>query len=120
MCRRLLYVALFITTSYSSHYLTQTQQQEEIRAMLTEINTFDLQLFEYAKTLLAYRLKFIPPTVLSIKTQLSLDSHMNTVVSEEVFAKHKDQCGALDSALDPEFKRKYLGIFQPPGHKGPF
>jgi hypothetical protein len=58
--------------------------------------------------------------VLSVKQQLGMDSHLNTVVSKAVFAEHKDQCAALDSTLTPEFKKKYVGIFQPPGHKGPF
>lgn len=88
--------------------------------MLKEINQYDLQLFAYAQSLMAYRLKFLSPTVESVKAQLGLDSHLNTVVSGEVYNKHKDQCAALDSQLSPEFKKKHIGIFQPPGHKGPF
>lgn len=105
---------LFITLHSLNH------SQEEIRVMLTEINQFDIQLFEYAQTLMAYRLKFIPPTVLSIKTQLHMDSHLNTVVSEEVFNQHSAHCNALDATISRADRRKYVGIFQPPGHKGPF
>lgn len=91
-----------------------------MRKILTEMNALDLELYEYAQTLMAYRLKFIPPTVLKVKAQLGLDSHLNTVVSKEIFEQKKDQCAALDSSLSPAFKKKYVGIFQPPGHKGPF
>jgi hypothetical protein len=94
--------------------------QDEIRTLLTEINKFDLELFAYAQSLMAYRLKFLAPTVESVKTQLGLDAHLNTVVSAEVFNQHKDQCAALDAQLSPEFRKKYVGVFQPPGHKGPF
>lgn len=96
-----------------------TSTQEEIRNVLTELNKYDIELFEYAQSLMAYRLKFIAPAVLSVKAGLGMDSHLNTVVSQEVFNKHHAQCAALDVKLSPELK-KHVGIFQPPGHKGPF
>lgn len=68
---------------------------------------------------MAYRLKFVAPAVQSVKSQLGMDSHLNTVVSREVFNKYHGQCAALDSVVSPDLK-KYIGIFQPPGHKGPF
>lgn len=87
---------------------------------MTEINKYDIELFEYAQSLMAYRLKFVAPTVENVKKQLGLDAHLNTVVSGDVYAQHKHQCAALDSKLDPDFRKRYVGIFQPPGHKGPF
>jgi hypothetical protein len=102
--------------------LTPTLAPDEatIRAQLTEINKYDIELLKYAETLLAYRLKFIPATVLSVKEILHLDSHQNTVVAPAVYDEHAGMCKALDSHLDANTKKQWVGIFQPPGHKGPF
>lgn len=94
--------------------------QEEIRRILTEINKYDIELFEYAQSLWAYRLKFISPLVLNIKKQLGLDSHMNTVSNTDIYNTNKNQCMLLDTTIKPKFRKEYIGIFQPPGHKGPF
>lgn len=69
-------------------------------------------------------LKLIPPLVERVKSELGLDSHLNTVVgsSHADFSKNLQQCSAAAaSTIDPRIIHKdFIGIFQPPGHKGPF
>ena len=45
---------------------------------------------------------------------------MNTVSNTEIYNTNKNQCMLLDSTIKPKFRKEYIGIFQPPGHKGPF
>ena len=66
-------------------------------------------------------LKLVPPIVEKVKSTLGLDSHLNTVVSQADLTKHLQQCSAAAAkTIDLTLHKEFIGIFQPPGHKGPF
>jgi len=100
--------------------------EEAVKKLLVEVNKYDLLLYEYAQELMAYRLKLIPPAVLGVKKQLGLDSHMNVVVLDpktqhsDHMRSIKNQCDAGNYPISGALKSQWVGIFQPPGHKGPF
>lgn len=64
------------------------------------MNKFDIELFEYIKSLAALRLK-----------------EMNAIID---LSAHKtgQQCSAIPMTLLIK-SRESFGVFQPPGHKGP-
>lgn len=106
--------------------------------ILREINKWDLMLWDYAQQLMAYRLKLIIPTINSaVKAELGLDSHRDSISLTTLhqhnhqsashtagLGKYIAQCKADKEELDKMMGKKgilhsKLGIFQPPGHKGP-
>ena len=132
------------------------REQEEIKIVLREINSWDLKLWDFAQGLMAYRLKLVGPAINhAVKAQLGLDEHRNSVSVAQVQQAHyaavaagKQKGASLASADVNEAKRQQqqqlvdqcradetrqraalgahgimsrsLGVFQPPGHKGPF
>lgn len=94
---------------------------------------------------MAYRLKLIPPAVEKVKGSLGLDPHRNSLaaggsttaiersrtsslrdegsgsgVTDRRYVEHLTRCRALKSEIPANLKLTAVGIFQPPGHKGPF
>jgi hypothetical protein len=73
---------------------------------LAEMNKFDLQLFEYAKSLVALRLmefkKIVETAAMDTPDNQGKSMHCKAVPGNFLVV-HKP----------------YFGVFQPPGHKGP-
>lgn len=78
--------------------------QSELRKQLIAMNAFDIELYQYAKDLVALRLKQLSP--------LSRDS------PEEEEKGAAETCSPLPMAFLSQ-QRQNFGVFQPPGHKGP-
>jgi hypothetical protein len=76
--------------------------EEAMRKLLAELNAWDLQLYSYAQSLAALRLK----EVQSIVEEATPD-HI-----------HHSKCTTNASRVVMEY-RKLFGVFQPAGHKGP-
>lgn len=78
-------------------------------------------MFDYAQSLMAYRLKLIVPMVNEVKRELGLNAHQNTLGSRELLIKQKQhkECDNLDFKLSTE-QKKNVGVIRPAGHKGPF
>lgn len=98
---------------------TLAPDEVEMRALLASINTYDLQLWDYAQSLLAYRLKFIAPIVDEVKKDLGLSVHSH--VSDRVQASPEDtqMCQTLTQEMTAQMKTE-IGVFRPPKRKGPF
>lgn len=93
--------------------------QSEVREELARINAYDLRLFDYAQSLMAYRLKLITPIVNDVKRDLGLNAHRNTVNANQLKeARNSGVCRDMEHTLTVE-QKKNIGIFRPPGHKGP-
>ncbi len=91
----------------------------EIRKELTEINSYDLRLWEYAQSLMALRLKMVVPIVNEVKRELGLNTHRNTLSAQDIKkAVDTGMCSSLDINLTAAQKKSF-GIVRPPGHKGP-
>lgn len=75
--------------------------------MLRKMNALDIQLFEYAQSLVALRLK----EVLSMVRSPAPPSHFPARVN-------KDQCVHGGLGVIHKYKNSF-GVFQPKGHKGP-
>ena len=124
--------------------------EADIRKELEVLNKLDIELVEYAKELLAKRLKFIPAMVLEVtnatfqksfsqdhtgniqdscgnfhrKPEANLDKQIHTYFLHLKLANRFAACDQSirsneykKSFMDPKYR---LGVFQPPGHKGPF
>jgi hypothetical protein len=99
--------------------------QDEIRTLLTDHNKFDLELYEYAQSLMALRIKFIGPMI----TVAHEEAHivpLSTSTMDPYLTVHSRQCPSFPEAthrnsmlLSAKYKSS-VGFFQPPGHKGPF
>lgn len=83
--------------------------EDEMKEVLRGINGLDLQLFEYAQSLAARRLREVPKLVWDV-------AHPSS--SPEAAARETNKCGANIQSLPPNLQRQ-LGIHQPPGHKAP-
>jgi hypothetical protein len=124
--------------------------ESEIANELKALNKFDLELFEFAKDLLAKRLKFVPSIVQEVTNTTLQDSfskdhsgnienvcgHYHIKPSGQfdkqihtyfLHLKMANRYAACDQSIrSNEYKRSYmdpryrLGVVQPPGHKGPF
>jgi hypothetical protein len=74
--------------------------------MLKSKNKLDIELFEYAKTLVAMRLELLR----SLMPDTTLEKSDNLKLSL--------QCSDLPSQFAREYHH-FFGASQPPGHKGP-
>lgn len=85
------------------------------------MNNYDLQLFDYAQSLMAYRLKLIVPIVNEVKKDLGLNAHQNALSVNDLKKKQQQhpECDNLDFRISDE-QKKSLGVIRPAGHKGPF
>merc|ERR1712146_295974 len=92
--------------------------EAEIKKLLTELNHWDIKLFEYAQSLLAYRLKFVLPVVDQVKMELGLSVHSHVAGRVQTSREDGEVCKARTMALPQELKKE-LGVFQPPKHKAP-
>eukprot|EP01035_Chromulina_nebulosa_P018315 gene18315-24002_t len=72
---------------------------------LARINRYDIELYEYALTLAAKRLKLIP---------IITDDITNNLTNE---LNHSIHCRRNKFPIE---LKESIGIFRPPGHKGPF
>lgn len=77
--------------------------EDDIKTLLKKMNYLDLQLWEYAQSLVAKRVKIIPKLVKEAKT---------------IAESYSGDCGKRVNNL-PRALREQLGIHQPPGHKAP-
>lgn len=77
----------------------------EITKKIEDMNALDIELYEFAKSMVAKRLKLIPSLVKKSTTASSNDS------------KLLKACQA--HARLPSSLKSSIGIFRPPGHKGP-
>lgn len=87
--------------------------QEELKQQLLEMNKYDIRLFEFAQSLMAYRLKLISPLVTDVNNYIANGD------SENYNKRVSQQCVLHNR---PEILRTYkndIGVFQPPGHKAP-
>ena len=82
--------------------------EADMKKLLGELNGLDLQLFEYAQSLAARRLREVPRLVWDI----------NHPASPSGATQLRNQCGAKIQRL-PQKLSSQLGIHQPPGHKAP-
>eukprot|EP01031_Cornospumella_fuschlensis_P027526 gene27526-33248_t len=82
--------------------------ETDLREQLRRLNTLDIQLFEYAQSLVALRLKEVLRMVQSPQPHTA---HIPIAVARK-------QC--IDEGLGVIHKyKRYFGVFQPKGHKGP-
>lgn len=82
--------------------------EAEMKEVLREINGLDLQLFEYAQSLAARRLREVPKLVWDV-------THSSSAIATTGGA---NKCGTKIQRL-PQALHQQLGIHQPPGHKAP-
>lgn len=87
------------------------------------MNALDLELYDYAKGLLAKRLKFIPELTLTVRKTSS-----KATATAQCGEFHRHYHPAMSSRSSPNMSplaalpgplRSHIGIFRPPGHKGP-
>lgn len=92
-----------------------------MKGVIREINGYDLQLWEYAQSLMAYRLKLVAPAISAVKRRLGIDLHQKFVDPGAARnAALLARCRGLQSSPSRQVQKRAIGIFQPPGHKGPF
>lgn len=96
--------------------------------ILREINKYDLQLYDFAMKLVNSRmhaLKSISRKSLISSTEVICDNGN----IEHVKPKYKYTANGMNSEHHPKISsnmmmskllKSYIGLFQPPGHKGPF
>eukprot|EP01038_Epipyxis_sp_PR26KG_P015316 gene15316-20641_t len=85
-----------------------TMNQEYVIRLLVQHNTYDLRLWEYAQSLVEYRLQFIQPIMKDISIQIHNRSKLL-----------RKECSEVSQPINHDMKQS-LGIFRPFGHKGPF
>ena len=78
-----------------------------MRELLKELNSLDVQLFDYAEKLAARRLREVPRLVWDV-------NHPESPIAD----KPRNECGVKIQHLPPNLSGQ-LGIHQPPGHKAP-
>jgi len=95
--------------------------EAQIKEELIKMNYYDLQLWDYAQSLMAYRLKLIVPMVQQVKKDLGLSAHQNVLSSKDLvkMSNKHDECNNLDFKLNAD-QKKNVGVIRPAGHKGPF
>jgi hypothetical protein len=89
-----------------------------VKATLTEMNKWDIMLYAYAQSLLAYRLKFVEPLVDAVKSELGISVHSHVTTRVQASAKDALLCDSRSQKLSREMT-KQLGVFRPPKHKAP-
>lgn len=94
--------------------------EDSIIEELISINELDLKLWEYVQSLSAFRLRQIEELVIESKRQLGLSEHRNVLRVDQSSQEALHQCSLLHSGLTTQQKKQSIGVFQPPGHKGPF
>jgi len=111
-------------------------QEKSIRQMLIDINQYDIELFMYAKELVSQRL------AMNTMIQSTLDHELHTM-NNNLLSNHPDYHEAIrnkchwmvadqqnqnayqrerrqqQSIEEIDDVRRYFGLFQPAGHKGP-
>ena len=78
---------------------------------LTEINKFDLELWDYAQSLVALRLKEVPALVKQA-------DQLDVLAKKNQHLEQRFQCNAPRYHL-PGPLAVQTGVFRPVGHKGP-
>ena len=87
----------------STFLLTLTIFQDKVYATLKEMNQYDLELWDYAKHLVRRRF------------DISVEGYRWESLTKE----EEDRCFVENSQKLPKELEQYIGIFRPPGHKGP-
>lgn len=104
---------------------------------MRERNQLDLELYEYAQSLISLRLKFLIPLYTAAKSHAMEKFHSNLgqsvpvsqlrslTTSDHQFDLSSFQCSVTPkdvqhrkTLLAGKYK-KVMGVMQPPGHKGP-
>ncbi len=114
-------------------------RQEDIKKQLAERNQLDLELYEYAQSLISLRLKYLIPIYNAAKAHAMEKFHKeggpalghlrslttSTHKSSHQFSPNTFECSVSikdvrhrKSVLSSKYKG-IMGVFQPPGHKGP-
>ena len=92
---------------------TLAPDEEKLRAEIAKFNAYDLQLWEFAQSLLARRLRVLQG--------LATSAHKAGPYGDDKTAHA--QCGAHSHSVHGRLEKDLsaqLGVFRPPGHKGPF
>ena len=107
---------------------------EELK-ILHDINRYDIELYEYALKLVDSRMqllntKSIQGIVLNTEScSSSTSTSSSTIDMEYIKLKYKYSANGANSEhhpkisnniLMPKVFKNHIGLFQPPGHKGPF
>ena len=82
-------------------------------SILKSINKYDIRLWEHALSSLALRVPLIPSIVLTAAAEQSTPLRDATSTTDSSIKS------TVPQGLNPLLK-EYIGIFRPPGHKGPF
>jgi hypothetical protein len=85
---------------------SELAMQAEISKELEVLNKLDLELYDYAQSLLARRLKEIVPLVEKAKSHAHDRQYLKSCSKQHY--------------LVPREMNSYLGVVRPQGHKGPF
>lgn len=109
--------------------------QDAIKEKLRELNQWDIKLYDFAMSLVAWRLKHIVPIIRKLRGHVHVHGvHGNSNTqpdTESVVASWKDRdqqlaaerhmCDGFQEDIKA-FQHKFqgeFGIFRPEGHKGP-
>lgn len=103
--------------------------EEEIKKELEKMNSLDLELYDYAQSLMSFRLKHIIPIVEKVRKIIVQQQVVRVKAGEDLAATAEDtnalQCPVSQSDIMTRKKvmtttyKNSLGVHQPPGHKGP-
>lgn len=96
--------------------------------MLTSLNNYDVQLFEYAKSLVSFRNKpireiykhvsqtiDIPKPQGKVRMRSTFEHYLPYIIRGDIDNQH---CPANTLKFHDQYKRLF-SLHQPPGHKGP-
>lgn len=96
-----------------------------MRKLLTNLNQFDLKLFDFAQSVVALRLKHIKPIMELVnphRTALRSSELVHTA-HQQPYQTHLSELSCrVNEAQARMFLKNYhsvLGVFRPQGHKGP-
>ena len=90
--------------------------EEQMKQLLREINELDLRLWKHAQTLVQTRWKYFQQLSSSSINNGDFSTHLPTNSGSAKDAQRSMQCGVVSL---PPVLGKDVGLFRPPGHKGP-
>ena len=107
--------------------------EDELKQQLIKMNQYDIALYDYAQSLMSFRLKHIIPLVEKVKKQVVQQHSIhvqsgqspNSVVGGQTGDEENLTCPVTPKDISNrkmDMVKKYkpfIGVFQPPGHKGP-
>lgn len=109
---------------------TLSPDEENIRQLLKDINQYDIALYDYAQSLTSLRLRSVlsmvseMPELKSVVAPLVRGNRRKALPSTIASSKSGDSISSAVCAERATMNtisryRNMLGVFQPPGHKGP-